>query len=255
MIKIALIGYGKMGRIIESLSNNYNMEVVSIIDPTSEDAKYNEISEKSLNGCDVCIDFSSPLVAKDNIKKVLSLKKPLVVGTTGWYEDLEEIKTVVNKENTGLIYSTNFSVGVNMMFKIIDYSTQLFNKIDGYDVAGFESHHNMKQDIPSGTAKTISNIVLSKYDKKKEVVYQPGNRAIKKEELHFTSLRCGSINGMHQVIFDSLEDQIMIQHNANNREGFAKGALLAAKYILNKKGVYNFTEVFDDILEGGNYGN
>jgi len=110
----------------------------------------------------------------------------------------------------------------------------------------------MKKDIPSGTAETIANIILNQYDRKDKVTYQPGNRAIDKNELHFTSMRCGNINGLHEVIFDSKEDQISIKHEARNREGFAKGALMAAHYIVDKKGTFEFKDYFDDILEGIN---
>lgn len=255
MLKIGLIGYGKMGKMIEKLSEEFNIEVVSRIDPTNEEAEFNEISEKSLKECDVCIDFSTPSSVITNIKKVVELKKPLVVGTTGWYDSLDIIKENVKENGSGLIYGTNFSIGVNILFKLVEYGTKLFNKVEGYDVAGFESHHNMKQDIPSGTGESLANIILEGDDSKEKIVYQPGNRKIEKEELHFTSLRCGTINGMHQIIFDSLEDQVQIQHNAKNREGFAKGALVAAKYISKNEGVYDFMEVFNEILEGGYYGN
>lgn len=255
MLKVGLIGYGKMGQMLNKLAQEYSFEVVSIVDPNNPEAPHDEITKETIGMCDVCIDFTAPSVAMDNIKKVVSLSVPLVVGTTGWYDQLAEVKSLVEKNQTALIYGSNYSIGVNILFKMVDYGSKLFNKIGSYDVAGFESHHNMKKDIPSGTGQTIAEIILENYDAKESITYQPGNREVKPEELHFTSLRCGSVNGDHKVFFDSLQDQLTIEHSAKNREGFARGALLAAQYIYNKKGTIDFVENFDSIIEGGTDGN
>lgn len=249
MLKIGLIGYGKMGQIIHELCGDFDIEVKAIIDPFHEKATAREITKENLQECDVCIDFTTPTVVLDNIDKFIEMKIPLVVGTTGWYDALEMVKNKVEKKDATLMFGSNYSIGVNILFKMIDYGTKLVNQVKGYDVAGFESHHRMKKDIPSGTGETIAKIILNNYDAKEKVVYQPGNRAIEENELHFTSMRCGSINGLHEVLFDSNEDQISIKHEARSREGFAKGALMAAKYIQGKKGIYNFKDYFDDILE------
>ncbi|HKL42700.1 MAG TPA: 4-hydroxy-tetrahydrodipicolinate reductase [Clostridia bacterium] len=252
MLKVGLIGYGKMGQMLHKLSNDFSIEVKAIIDPFHEKATGREITKQNLRDCDVCIDFTTPAVILENIGKLVELKMPVVVGTTGWYDDLEKVKEMVEKNNTTLMFGSNYSIGVNILFKMISYGSKLMNQVKGYDVAGFESHHRMKKDIPSGTAETIANIILNQYDRKDKVTYQPGNRAIDKNELHFTSMRCGNINGLHEVIFDSKEDQISIKHEARNREGFAKGALMAAHYIVDKKGTFEFKDYFDDILEGIN---
>jgi 4-hydroxy-tetrahydrodipicolinate reductase len=255
MLKIGLIGYGQMGRIIKKIAKNYDLSVVSIIDPVNIDADYQEINKESTANCDVLIDFSTPKVIMKNIKKSVELDIPLVVGTTGWYENLNEVEKIVLSNKGSLIYATNFSIGVNILFKIAEFSSNLFNLTKEYDVAGTEIHHNLKKDIPSGTAETLANIVLENYDIKEKIVYQPGNREIKENELHFTSLRLGNINGIHEIIFDSNEDQVSIKHNAKGREGFAKGALIAAKYIYTKKGLINFNECFSSIIEEVNNGN
>lgn len=249
MLKIGLIGYGKMGQILHKLSKAFDLEVKAIIDPFHEEATGRDITKENLKECDVCIDFTTPKVVLDNIDKLVELKMPLVVGTTGWYDALETVKEKVEEKDSVLIFGSNYSIGVNIFFKMIDYGTKLVNQVNGYDVAGFESHHRMKKDIPSGTGETIADIILNNYDGKDKVVYQPGNRRVDENELHFTSMRCGNINGLHEVFFDSKEDQISIKHEARSREGFAKGALMAAKYIEGKKGMYNFVECFDDVLE------
>ena len=255
MLKIGLIGYGKMGKKIHALcKKNQNLKVTSIIDPFNKKANFSKITPDSINDCDVCIEFSNPEVVVENIKKLINLNMSTVVGTTGWYDSINEINKLVQKKNGSLIYATNFSIGVNMLFQITNYASNLINQVSEYDVAGFESHHNMKKDIPSGTAKTLANIIKDNYDTKEKIVYQPGNRKIAENELHFTSMRLGHINGDHEITFDSLQDQISIKHSAKNRDGFAKGALTAARYISENSGLINFNDNFNEILQEVNNG-
>ncbi|MGM0378439.1 MAG: 4-hydroxy-tetrahydrodipicolinate reductase [Bacillota bacterium] len=255
MLKIGLVGYGKMGKKIHALSKkSKDYKVISIIDPFDKKANFSKITPESIKNCDVCIEFSNPKVVLENIKKLINLDMPTVVGTTGWYKNIKEITDLVSKQNGSLIYATNFSIGVNMLFQITNYASNLINQVKEYDVAGFESHHNMKKDIPSGTAKTLANIIKDNYDTKENIIYQPGNRKVKENELHFTSMRLGSINGDHEITFDSLQDQISIKHSAKNRDGFAKGALTAAKYINKNLGFINFNDNFNEILQEVNNG-
>lgn len=254
MLKIGLIGYGKMGQMLHGLAPTFNLDVQAIIDPIHASATDQKIDEKSVKGIDVCIDFTTPDVVLDNIEALVKLNVPVVVGTTGWYDQLPQIKELVNAHNGTLIYGSNFSIGVNVFFKMIKEASMIMNKVPGYDVSGFESHHRMKKDIPSGTAKTMADIVLKEVDQKKSVVYQPGNRQVLEDELHFTSLRCGHINGLHEITFDSMEDQITLKHNARSRQGFAKGALIAAKYCVKQNGLIDFNENFDEILKEMNNG-
>ncbi len=239
MLKIALIGYGVMGQLIESLSEQVGCTVVAKIDPKLGI----DLTEENLKDAEVVIDFALGSSAVDNAKKVCSWGKKIVVGATGF--DLEGLKEVKGD----IIYGSNFSVGVNLFLKLIRESALIFDKVSEYDVCGIEYHHNRKVDSPSGTAKSVGNVLLENMKRKKRLVVDCLNRKIEPEELHFASVRCGDIPGTHSVCFDSSADFVEIKHSARNRKGFALGALKAAKFIADKQGLFCFEEVFDEILE------
>jgi len=219
-IKIALIGYGKMGKEIDALCKTSEVfDVVSVSYKNKEDG----LDLKGIAKADIAVDFTSKDIVLKNIEEIAKLGKNLVVGTTGWNEDLEKVKKIVEKNKIGLVYSPNFSVGVNIFFKMIDFSAKLFEKFPNYDVYGLEVHHKAKLDSPSGTALKIAGKVKG---------------------LNFTSIRSGRNPGFHEVVFDSVADGITLSHQAYSRVGFAKGALIAAEFIKNKKGVYSFEELF-----------
>lgn len=207
-MKIALTGLGKMGHEVENLIKEKGMHEMT-----------------SLKEADVAIDFTAPEAVLGNIKEAAKLGKNIVIGTTGWYEQMEEVKKIVNEAGIGLIYGQNFSVGANIFFKIVDFANSLFNKFGNYEVAGYEIHHSAKKDSPSGTAKKIASL-------------------IGKDENSFASVRVGRNPGFHEVIFDSQADEIRLSHSAHSRRGFAEGAILAAEFIKDKKGFYSFDEVF-----------
>src|SRR3989338_10674746 len=216
-MNIAIIGYGKMGHEIEKITRAKGMNIISIIDPNSSSANYREINEESLHNVDVCIDFTEPGAVMENIRKISKLGKCIVVGTTGWYDHLEESKSIVSQSNVGFIYASNFSIGVNIFFKIIENAARIINSIDSYDVFGYEVHNSRKLDAPSGTAKAIEQILVKNIQRKKEVP--------------FASVRSGTVPGTHVVGFDSAADTIELKHTARNREGFAIGAVMAAEWI------------------------
>ncbi|MCK4694731.1 MAG: 4-hydroxy-tetrahydrodipicolinate reductase [Candidatus Cloacimonetes bacterium] len=247
MTKIAIIGYGQMGQLIEKLALENNCQVVTIIDPKLD----SEISEESLANVDVCINFTVPDVVLTNIDKISQLKKNIVLGTTGWSDKKEIIRKIVLKNDIGLIYASNFSLGMNLFFSIIDNSTKLMNQVSEYDIWGLEMHHNKKIDSPSGTAKILSEIVIKNTQNKSHAQYDRLNRKIKQQELHFGSIRAGNIPGTHLIGFDSVADTIEIKHIARNREGLAIGALKAANWIKGKKGIYDFKKVFSEIINKG----
>ncbi|MDP3764939.1 MAG: 4-hydroxy-tetrahydrodipicolinate reductase [Nanoarchaeota archaeon] len=250
-MNIAIIGYGKMGHEIERIAKSKGINVVSIIDLNDDSATYREINEKSMHNVDVCIDFTNPNAVINNIQKISKFKKNVVVGTTGWYDKLEEAKKLVNQNNIGLIYASNFSIGVNMFFKIIENAAKIMNKIDDYDIYGYELHHNKKIDSPSGTAKTIGEILIKNIKRKNKLLFEKIDRKIEPNELHYASVRAGYIPGTHVVGFDSSADTIELKHVARSREGFALGAIMAAQWIHNKKGFYDINDMMKSII-GGN---
>jgi 4-hydroxy-tetrahydrodipicolinate reductase len=240
-MKIALIGYGNMGKEIKRLiENNQNYQLVSI----SYEDRNTALDIQGISQADVAIDFSSAEVVVDTVSKISHLGVPLVIGTTGWYDKLVPVKDIVEKNNMGLVYGQNFSIGANIFFKILEFGSQLASTFDLYDVYGLEVHHSQKKDSPSGTARKISSIILENFPAKQVPQYEKIDRKIKKNEFHLASIRAGRNPGFHEVVFDSAADSLTLSHQAHNRSGFAQGALLAAKFILGKKGIYTFDDVF-----------
>lgn len=239
-IKIALIGFGKMGKEIDALCReSENFEVVSISFKKIDDV----LDVEGIAKADIAIDFTSKDVVIKNIEQVAKLGKNLVIGTTGWYEDIETVKKLVDQYKIGLIYGANFSVGANIFLKMVASASSLFSKFPEYDVYGFEIHHKMKTDSPSGTALKIAGKILENFPAKKSIQVEKQDKQINPSELHFASIRGGRNPGFHEVVFDSNADGITLSHQAYGRVGFAKGALLAAEFIKNKKGFYSFEEI------------
>lgn len=220
-MKIALIGYGKMGRLVESIAIERGHAIVARCASKSWDME-------ALRQADLCIEFSHPDYVIEHIQLLASLKKDLIIGTTGWYDKLDQVEAIVAKEKIGALYAPNFSVGIYLLLEILNYASALINTHEEYDVAGIESHHQKKVDAPSGTAQAIARVIE--------------NNIQRVESLPFYSVRCGSIPGTHTILFDSCVDQITITHEARNREGFAKGAVQAAEWVLGKKGLYTFSD-------------
>ncbi len=248
-MRISILGYGRMGHEIERLAKSRNIEVASIIDRSNPDATSKKITEEVLEKADVVVDFTHPDTVLENIKLVSSLGKNLVVGTTGWYQSLDEAKDAVRKNNAGLIYSPNFSIGVNLFFRIVEESSRLFDKVEDYDVFVYEGHHNQKADSPSGTAKAIADVIVKNIKRKNRIVTGSLDRKILSEELHVTSFRAGYTPGTHVVGFDSEADTIELKHTARSRTGFALGALLAAEWINGKRGFYTMDDFLSDFFK------
>lgn len=240
IMKIALIGYGKLGHQIEQIALEKGHNIVAKI--TSRSCPLLRNSEE-IKEADVCIDFSSPYCVVENIKALADMEKPVVVGTTGWYDQLEEIKNYVLQKNTGLIYAPNFSIGMQLFMQIVREAARLFDHFAEYDVGGLEIHHNQKVDSPSGTAESLAKIVLEEIKRKRSIVYETLDREIAPSELHFASLRCGSMPGTHTVFFDSPNDTIELTHCVRDRAGLAKGAIAAAEWIRHKKGFFTLKDM------------
>lgn len=249
-MNIAIIGYGKMGKEIERIANLKGIKIASIIDPNGN-GSHMKIDENSMRNVDVCIDFSAPNAVIGNIEKASGFGKDMVVGTTGWSDKMGKARNVVKRNRTGLVYASNFSIGVNLFYRIVENAAKLIDRIDDYDIYGYELHHSNKADSPSGTAKAIGNILIKNIRRKSKLAFDRIDRKISKNELHFASIRAGSIPGTHIVGFDSSADTIELKHEARNREGFALGAIMAAKWINGKKGIYTIEDIMKNIL-GGN---
>jgi 4-hydroxy-tetrahydrodipicolinate reductase len=237
ILKIAIIGYGKMGREVEKHARLAGHTIVSVVDnPEEWDTKIDVIKS-----ADVAIEFTSPLVVLENLKKLMDLNIPVVTGTTGWSEKLEEINEYCTSRNSSLFYASNFSIGVNLFFALNRYLGQLMKDYPEYSVSLEETHHVQKLDAPSGTAITMIqelqevNANLKGWEFSQQ---SPDNGLIA-----VTSHRIAGVTGTHELIYNSEIDNIMIRHTAHNREGFAKGALLAASWIVGKKGVYNMNDL------------
>ena len=247
-MNIALLGYGKMGKIIEKIATDRKHNIVLKIDYNNQD----ELTAENLKKADAIIEFTTPASVLNNIQHCFDAGVPVIVGTTGWYEHLGEVKQKCEQGGNTLLYATNFSVGVNIFFHINRKLAKLMNNYPYYDVQVEEIHHTQKLDSPSGTAITIAEGIIENLDSKKEwvnVLTAEGNDAddsnIKNDQVLIESFRIDSVPGTHTVIYDSEVDTIEFKHTAHNRNGFALGAVLAAEWVHNKKGFFSIEEMFD----------
>ena len=247
-MKIAIVGYGKMGQLVEQSARERGIEIGSTIDPVQPAATHQSINEESMQGIDVCVCFTQPDVAIQNIQDVCKWKKQAVIATTGWTQRMADVEKMVSEAGIGLVYSSNFSIGVNIFFRLIELSSQIFDKFEVYDVFGYEAHHNRKMDSPSGTAVTMSKIILDNISRKEKACEEKLDRKIEPSEFHFASMRGGYVPGTHAVSFDSEFDTIELKHTARNRLGFANGSILAAQWILDKKGLFTESDMMNQLL-------
>jgi 4-hydroxy-tetrahydrodipicolinate reductase len=231
-MKTALIGYGAMGKLIETLLKNDNHEVAVIIDETDANLSANELADK-LKGVDAAIDFSTADAVLRNVEACMIADVALVEGTTGWNNELETVRKLVEKYDGAFVFGANFSVGVNLFYRIVSNASELFSKFDNYETFIEERHHSRKKDAPSGTALKLKDIVSHHITK----------------EFSVAATRAGNIPGTHIVGFDGTADTIELTHTARSREGFASGSIVAAKWIIGKKGFWEFTEVMDEIIK------
>lgn len=244
-MKIALLGYGKMGQIIERLATERGHDVVLKIGIENLE----DFTKENLKEADVAIDFSAPQVAVENIYKCFDANIPVVVGTTGWYGELQKIKDHCEERNNTLLYGSNFSIGVNIFFHLNKTLAKVMNNYPAYDVQVEEIHHTQKLDSPSGTAMTIAEDILEEIESKNEWVNDvestPITGQIQHNQLLIESHRIDNIPGTHTVIYSSEVDDIEIKHTAHNRAGFALGAIVAAEWLQNKKGFYSIADIFN----------
>lgn len=235
-MKIALIGYGKMGKTIEKIAKNRGHEIVSIIDIDNLD----DFESDAFKSADVAIEFTRPDVAISNVRQCFKANVPVVCGTTGW--NLQEVKAELEESDGALFWSSNFSLGVNIFFAVNKYLAKLMNKFDNYNVEMTEVHHIHKLDAPSGTAITLAEGILENLERKEDWVKEEEK---KKTDLAIKSIREGEVPGIHTIVYDSDVDSITITHDAKSREGFALGAVVAAEFIVGKRGLLGMHDLFD----------
>ena len=233
-MKIALLGYGKMGKAIEKIALKRNHEIIFLLDKT--------IKKGKLSDADLAINFSIPDSAYDNIMMALKLKIPVVSGTTGWLKSYDKIKRFCEERKLSFLYSSNFSIGVNLFFKLNSYLANLMNNNKEYIVKIDETHHINKIDKPSGTAISLAEDIISNSDYNN---WKLNNVNHNNKDILIDSIRKDEIPGTHNIKYISKIDEIKISHIANSREGFAFGAIIAAEWLINKKGVFSMKDVLD----------
>ena len=235
-MKIALIGYGKMGHEIEKIALERGHEVVCIIDMHEEE----KFDSPAFSSADVAIEFTSPGSALQNYRRAFAAGVPVVSGTTGWLEHLPSIREACEKEGKTFFYASNFSLGVNIFFALNNYLAKIMNQFPAYDASIEETHHIHKLDAPSGTAITLAEGILKQIDRKEKWVL---NEEGDKDELTITSLREGEVPGIHSVTYESEDDLIRITHEAMSRRGLALGAVLAAEFTQGRQGFLSMNDM------------
>lgn len=233
-MKIALIGYGKMGQVIESIALERGHEI------TGRYRSQDHFDVEDLKKADAAIEFSVPTAAKQNIEKCFAAHLPVVIGTTGWYEHFDEISHHCRRNKGAMLYATNFSVGVNIFFELNRLLARMMNTRPEYKVHLHEIHHIHKLDAPSGTGITLAEGILGEMDNLKDW-REEDNQS--EDSLLVTSARLGEVPGTHEITYESEVDAVFIQHKAKNRKGFALGAVLAAEWLADKEGVFTMRDM------------
>jgi len=243
-MKIALLGYGKMGQMIEGFALERGHEIVL----KTHRGQAEVLNSQMLQSADIAIDFSAPDAVLRHIYACFEAKLPLVVGTTGWYGSLQQVKNDCLNSNNTLLYGSNFSIGVNLFFHVNKVLAKLMNPYPAYEVQMEEIHHTQKLDAPSGTAMTLAEDIVAALDRKQEWVNVlmggATPEAVKPEQLLIESYRIENVPGTHTVLYSSEVDAIEIKHTAHTRAGFALGAVVAAEWLHGKKGFYSVADVF-----------
>ncbi len=234
MLNLALLGHGKMGKMIAKLAPQQGFEVRLILTSQSN-RDGNGINAQNFQGIDVCLDFTGPAAVLQNIPHVAALGCNLVVGTTGWADHLDEIRKTVDSSGIGMVYAANFSIGVQLFYRAARAMAVVFRGFPMYEPYLIEAHHRFKKDAPSGTALELKRAV---------------EEHLPNHEIPVTSVRAGYIPGTHEFGFDSEADTVLMRHTARSRQGFAEGALYAARWVVGKKGLFTFAEVLDSGTRG-----
>jgi 4-hydroxy-tetrahydrodipicolinate reductase len=228
-LKLALLGYGKMGKTIAALAPQRGLQVELILDEISN-GSYQGITPENFRNIDVCIDFTTPEAVVENIRRVASLKRNMVVGTTGWHHRLDEVRKIVEQAGIGLVYGANFSIGVQLFYRVAQAMAETVKSFPAYEPYITESHHRFKRDAPSGTALELKRRI------------EP---ILASRDVPVASVRAGYIPGTHEFGFDSEADTLILRHTARSRQGFAEGALYAARRVVGRQGLFAFAEILE----------
>ena len=237
-LRLALLGYGKMGRTIAQLAAQRGFEIGLKLD-IEENRDGAGITADNFRGIDVAIDFTTPSVVVENIRRIAALKCNLVVGTTGWHDRLDEVRKAIDSSAIGMVYAPNFSIGVQIFYRLARAAAASFREFAMYEPYITETHHSAKEDAPSGTALELKRVVDAQL---------PG------QPVPISSVRAGYSPGIHELGFDSEADTVIIRHTARSRQGFAEGALLAARWVVGKKGLFTFDDVIGGSVSSGTSG-
>lgn len=245
-MKLILVGYGQMGRQVESVASDRGHEILCRVDPAGGDA--GELSGDLAKTAEGVIEFALPDATVGNVRLYASLGLTAVVGTTGWYAQLDTVRKEVERAGIGLLYGPNFSIGAHLFFRLVSHAARLIDPIPEYDILGFEIHHRRKKDSPSGTAASIAQLILENCRRKSELATEKLDRAIRPEELHVASLRGGEFPGVHTVLLDSQADTIELRHTARNRRGLALGAVMCMEWLRDRRGLFSVDDFINDTL-------
>ena len=237
-MRVAIIGYGKMGHEIEQVLIQRGHTVELIIDQNNTE----DLCAEKLADIDVAIEFTTPDTAYNNVRTCIECGTPVVCGTTGWHERLEELQTLCREKDSTMIWSSNYSLGVNITFRLNRYLAEIMNRFDAYNVSMEEIHHTQKKDAPSGTAISLANDILERVERKTEWVNEPTTN---ENAIGIVSLREGTVPGTHTVTYTSADDKIEIKHTLFSRRALALGAVVAAEFIAPRKGVFTIDDLFE----------
>ncbi len=249
-MRVAIVGYGRMGHEVEAVVRERGHEVGRIIDPVLDDDgdRAAAVTPASLEGCDVAIEFSLPDAVFANVRCYAQQRVAAVIGTTGWIDQLSEVRKEVEAGGCGMVYGSNFSVGAHVFLRLAARAGALVRDLEEYDLAIHEMHHRGKKDSPSGTALTLAEAILAEVPRKQIVETARLDRPPQPNELHVSSTRGGSIPGTHTVYLDAPADTIEITHRARTRSGFALGAVRAAEWVVDRKGLFSVEQFITELL-------
>jgi 4-hydroxy-tetrahydrodipicolinate reductase len=248
-MKLGLLGRGRMGKVVERVALAEGHEIVFALDRRSN--REQAWRQDRVAGVDAVVDFTRADGVLANVDRAARAGLSLVVGTTGWTADLERVRALVEKEGTGLVYGANFSIGAELFRRLAGEAGRLFNAFEQYDAYVLEHHHRGKRDAPSGTALGVAERLLAELERKRQIQLGTLEEPIPADALQVTSVRAGAAFGRHQVGFDGPDDTVEIAHTSRSREGFARGALLAARFLRGRRGVFTFGDVLSEEIGHG----